>query len=150
MKSRIAALMAAMTFLAMLVIPVSRLTHGYTARNGKPAQEPDKIIHPRTLMASPPALASGNQRSAGQTASTTGCNESGQPTPRTARDLGIPGHYCEVHDSGGRYVLTGWCLDERTCAVTYAEGYCPTGYPAARHTLVAACKTWDDHQFGCY
>ena len=150
MKSGIATLMAAMTVLAMLVIPVSRLAHGYTARNDKPAQEVDNLIHPRTLMASLPALGSGNQRPGGEAASTAGCNGSGETTPGTPRDVGLPRHNCEVRESGGRYSLTGWCLNERTCTVTYADASCPTGYPASSHTFVAACKTLDDHQFGCY
>jgi hypothetical protein len=150
MKSRIAGLMVAMTLLAMLLMPVSRLTHGYTARNNKSAQEPGKLIHPGTLKAAPPPVASGNKRPAGQAASTAGCNGSGEPSPGTTRDIGIPFHYCEVSKSGGRYALTGWCLNEKTCQVSYANGSCPTGYPAASHTLVAACKTLDDHQFGCY
>jgi probable HAF family extracellular repeat protein len=150
MKSRITALMAAMTVLAMLIIPVSRLAHGYTARNNKPAQELDKLIHPRTLMVPLPALASGNQRPAGQAAPTTGCSGSGELSPGTPREIGIPFHYCEVSKSGSRYVLTGWCLDEKTCQVTYANYTCPSGYPAAFHTFIGACKTWVDHQFGCY
>lgn len=149
MKSRIVLLMAAMTVLAMLVIPVSRLAHGYTAGNNKPGQEVDKLIHPRTLRAPRPVLASGNQRLGGQEASTAGCNGSGELIPRTPRDIGIPGHHCEVSESGGRPHRTGWCLNEKTCQVSYANYSCPVGY-AAKQDYVAACKTWVDPQFGCY
>jgi hypothetical protein len=149
MKTRMATVIAAMTFLAMLVIPVSRLTHGYTARNNKSAQEPGKLIHPGTLKAPPPAVASGNKRPAGQAASTAGCNESGEPASGSPRDLGS-GHYCQVTKSGGRYLLTGYCLTERTCNLVYAGIGCPAGDPVPSATYVAACKTWDNHRgLGC-
>jgi hypothetical protein len=148
MKARIAALMAAMTFLAMLVIPVSRLTHGYTARNNKPAQEVDKLIHPGRLMVPLPALASGNQRPAGQAAPTAGCSGSGELSPGTTPDSGF--HHCQVKKSGGFYLLTGFCLNERTCILDYDGTSCPEGAPVPKPTYVAACKTWDNPRGGCF
>jgi probable HAF family extracellular repeat protein len=117
---------------------------------GKPAQELDKLIHPKMLTAPLAPLASGNRPSAGQAAATTGCiRGSGELSPGTTRDIGS-GHYCQVTKSGSRYLLTGYCLTERTCTLVYAGISCPEGDSVPSATYIAACKTWDEHRgLGC-